>query len=134
MLTGAAVGAGAGCAMAAAVSLVAVAQSAFDRGAAVASRGMTLPRVVAAYWVAALVAGALVGALRPWHGTRLGLALAGWLGGATVYGAVGLLRDGATAETAQMAAVLGLVAGVPAAFIMGGRGVRRRQRGVPPAA
>ena len=123
--TNAAVGAALGCVMAAVLSLLVVVQAFLDGGTAVAAHGMTVARVVAAYWLAGAAAGLLVGALRPWFHTRLGLALAGWVGGATVYGVVGLVRNGATSDTVSMAAILGLIGGVPAAFLMGGRYLRR---------
>ena len=59
--------------------------------------------------------------------TTVGRVVAGWLAGALAYGAVGLVRDGPTAETAAIAAGLGSVVGVPAALWLGADEDDRRE-------
>jgi hypothetical protein len=111
-------GIGWGCAMAAAFSLFVLAQAAGDGGAAVRAHGMSVARLVGAYWATGLGAGALLGLLRRALGHWIGRAAAGWLCGAVVYGGVSVARDGWTSDTLGMAALLGLVAGVPGAVIL----------------
>ncbi len=125
VVTSAAVGAALGAVMAAVLSAFVLIQGLLDGGAAASAHRVSVAWVVGAYWLAGPAAGLLAGALRPWYHTWLGLALAGWVGGATVYGIVAVMKEGATADTAFVAALLGLVAGVPAAFLIGGRRLRR---------
>ena len=59
-------------------------------------------RILAGYWGAAAVFTVILTVLRPWLGRRGGAALAGLLGGATVYGVMGLV----TAMTSELGDVL----------------------------
>jgi hypothetical protein len=114
-------GIGWGSAFAAAFSLFVGGQALLDGGLAARAHGMSVGRVIAAYWVVGVGAGAVLGLLRPMLPRVLGRALVGWVCGAVVYRGIGVARDGWTAETPRMATVLGLLVGVPAALILGRR-------------
>lgn len=70
-------------------------------------------RILAGYWSAAAVFAVILTLLRPWLGRRGGAALAGLLGGAAVYGIVGLVSAGAPeADVAIGTAILGGLCGL----------------------
>jgi hypothetical protein len=67
--------------------------------------------IIAAYYVAGTIGGAVVGALRPLSRWRLGQFARGWIGGTIVYASLGLPMGFGAGITFALASVLGLATG-----------------------
>jgi len=73
--------------------------------------GMTTWSIVGGYYLAAGIAGSVVGALRPMTRWRLGTFFLGWIGGTLVYTAIGFLMDGLKDVPWWIGAIPGLAFG-----------------------
>lgn len=87
--------------------------------------GVTGTTILATYYVAGAIGGAVIGLLRPTLFHWLGAMLAGILAGMFVYGGISRALDGRI--DFLMSAVIGLLVGAPAAILFWHREWRRRQ-------
>jgi hypothetical protein len=79
----------------------------------------TMWRILAGYWGVAAVLSAVLAFLRPWLGRRGGAALAGLLGGAAVYGVIGLTVDNSSEWSVTLAvSITGGLAGLGLGVVM----------------
>jgi hypothetical protein len=73
--------------------------------------GLSIGSIILLYFALGLIAGALVGVLRPFTRTKSGGFFVGWLIGSLVYGGAGLMIKGVGIAIIPVALILGLAIG-----------------------
>jgi hypothetical protein len=97
--------------MAAGFSGIALAITGFRGSPNYPDIGLSIRSIIPLYFAVGLVAGGLVGLLRPFTRTKSGGFFVGWLIGSLVYGGGGLMIKGAGIMMIPVALILGLVIG-----------------------
>lgn len=97
--------------MAAGFSGIALVVTGFRGSADYPDFGLTIRSIILLYFALGLIAGAVLGVLRPFTRTKSGGFFVGWLIGSLVYGGAGFLIPDVTIAMLPVALILGLAVG-----------------------